>query len=176
MRALSVSISVCVGLTIVGCGGGDDHSSVSTNTASSAAKVANASGPGPVIRLRAGAPPKKIVVRNVKDGSGHRVTWGDRVTVRYVGFSWDGGVYSNYWTRVRPSFVLGSRKFTTHGFDAGIRGMRVGGRREIILPPSARRKPGVKSGGHPSSEAMVYILELLKARPEVDTLRNVSGH
>jgi peptidylprolyl isomerase len=181
MKALSASIALCLALAVGGCGGGSDSSSSSTLAASSAGVTVNAKGPGPAITLPGGPPPKKIEVRDLKKGSGTKAKVGYRVFLRYVGVRWTGETYSNSWTYEKPpEFVLGAHELTMQGLDESIRGMRVGGRREIILPPSARygpSEPGSKSknGKYPPSETLVYIVDLLKAYPDFSAMRRANS-
>jgi peptidylprolyl isomerase len=177
MKGWVVTISLCMSLALASCGGGSDSSTGSTTAASSAGTPINAEGPGPAIKLPGGAPPKKVVVKDLKKGSGTKAKVGYRVALRYIGVRWTGEEYSNSWTYdTPPEFVLGAGELTMHGLDEGIRGMRVGGRREIILPPSARYGPGEpgpkpQHGKYPPSETLVYVVDLLKARPDFKSFR-----
>jgi FKBP-type peptidyl-prolyl cis-trans isomerase len=170
------TVAMCAGLAFAGCGGGSDSSS------SPAVTVANTNGPGPAVRLHEGEPPEKLVTRDITKGSGAKVGVGYEVTLRYVGVSWDGQLYSNSWSYpTPPSFLLGSGQIAEHGFDEGIRGMRVGGRREIILPPKARYRPGEPgtkppNGKYPPGETLVYVVDLLKAHPDFKALRDAINY
>ncbi|HEX3323847.1 MAG TPA: FKBP-type peptidyl-prolyl cis-trans isomerase [Solirubrobacterales bacterium] len=131
--------------------------------------VANAEGPGPAIKLPAGPPPKKLVVKNLRKGTGAEAKVGYEATIRYVGARWNGEIYSNSWTyELAPGFVLGAGELTMPGLDKGIQGMRVGGQREIILPPNARFEPGTGHGANPDEETLIYIVDLLKVRPRFE--------
>jgi peptidylprolyl isomerase len=180
MKVWGVAISLCVGLALAGCGGGSDSPSAATVAANSDETPFNAKGPGPAIELPGGAPPRKVVVEDLKKGSGTEAKVGYRVTLRYVGVRWTGEEYSNSWTYdTPPEFVLGADELTMHGLDESIRGMRVGGRREIILPPSARfgpDEPGPEpvNGKYPPSETLVYVVDLLKAHPDFKAFRRAN--
>jgi FKBP-type peptidyl-prolyl cis-trans isomerase len=171
VRVLAATIVLCASLALASCGGESDSST------SSAVTVANTKGPGPAVRLHEGEPPEELVTRDISKGSGTKVRVGYEVTVRYVGVNWVGQPYSNSWTYpTPPRFLLGSGQIAEHGFDEGIRGMRVGGRREIILPPKARYsrgEPGTKppNGKYPPGETLVYVVDLLKAHPDFKALR-----
>jgi peptidylprolyl isomerase len=173
VKALSATIALLLALAVGGCGGGSDPSS------GVAATVANAKGPGPAIALHGGEPPKHLVVRDIRKGTGVKVRVGYEVAVRYVGANWIGQMYSNSWTYPKPpNFLLGSHQIPEHGFDEGIRGMRVGGRREIIMPPSARYEPGEpgtkpQNGKYPPGETLVYIVDLLRASPHFKALESI---
>ena len=159
-----------VALPVAGCGGG--RSASGSPEATSSETVANAEGPGPEIDLSAGSPPKRLVVRDLRKGSGPEAKVGDDATMRYVGVRWTGETYSNTWaSKTPPSFVLGAHELTMPGLDKALRGMRVGGRREIILPPSARFEGGQSAGGSRASETLVYVVELIKVKPKFKSLR-----
>jgi peptidylprolyl isomerase len=179
---LLVTALLCAGLTVAGCGGGGDASSGSssaaataTTTASASGDVANVAGPGPEVKL-SGPPPKKIEVKDLKKGTGAKAKVGDEAFIRYVGARWNGEIYSNSWTYSSPpSFVLGAHELTIGGLENGIEGMRVGGRREIVLPPSAHIRQNVKneSPEEVREETLAYVVDLIKVKPEFRKLREM---
>ncbi len=159
---LALAICLCLGLVLAGCGG----------SGSQDALIANAHGPGPAVTLPGGSPPEQLVVKNLRPGSGPPAKVGDEATVRYVGAHWKGGLYSNSWTDKTPQgFILGAHELTMPGLDQGIRGMRVGGRREIILPPSARYGSGSTYSGSAADETLVYVVDLLGLSPRFRSLQ-----
>lgn len=174
-----LAVSLCAGLALAGCGGGSSDSSSASQaatTATASGTVANAGGPGPEVRLPPGPPPKKIVVKNLKKGSGAKAKVGDEAFIRYVGVRWTGETYSNSWTYGGPpSFVLGAHELTIGGLEKGIEGMRVGGRREIFLPPSAHIRQDVsnESPAEVREETLAYVVDLVKVRPEFRKLRAI---
>lgn len=143
---------------------------MSSNSASTASSdVVNAEGPGPAITLPGGPPPKKLIVKTLKKGTGRRAKVGYDATIRYVGVRWNGEIYSNSWEYENaPAFPLGVHQLTMPGLEKAIEEMRVGGRSEVILPPSARFEPHSGHGHNPDEETLVYIVDLLKVEPEFE--------
>ncbi len=106
-------------------------------------------------------PPKNLVVRDLIEGTGATAEPGDELTVEYVGIHYDGAPYTNSWKRSKPfRFRLGSGTyFVNPGWEKGIPGMRVGGRRELIVPPKLLQKGGAAPGSRPS-DALIYAIDL----------------
>lgn len=78
----------------------------------------------------------KLVVDDVKVGSGREVRKGDRVSVHYIGRTQDGSEFDNSYVRGEPFvFTVGDGK-VIKGWDEGLIGMKVGGERILVIPPS----------------------------------------
>ena len=84
-----------------------------------------------------GAPPKKLESKEIVEGSGAEAKSGDEVTVQYVGVDYENGQeFDSSWSRNEPfTFTLGAGEVIP-GWDQGVEGMKVGGRRELIIPPN----------------------------------------
>src|SRR4051794_13713988 len=89
----------------------------------------------PTIRPRAAKPPTKLVVRDLERGTGAVATPGKTLTVDYEGAHYDTGKpFDSSWSTGTPfTFVLGAKQVIA-GWEQGVEGMRVGGRRELIVP------------------------------------------
>lgn len=143
---------------LFGCGGGSGSPSSARTSKSSAATTTTTTesekeGRYPVPE----APPhksrlEKLVVKDLKRGTGPVARWGDEATVRYVGLVYQtAAVYSQHWKGVEPlAFKLDHESFGI-GWQKGIEGMRVGGRREILIPSRLLFH----------DEDVAYVLELL---------------
>ena len=83
-----------------------------------------------------GAPPKKLVDQGTRRRHRRRSEAGDEVTVQYVGVDYKTGEeFDSSWDRDEPfPFQLGAGQVIP-GWDQGVEGMKVGGRRELIIPP-----------------------------------------
>ena len=107
-------------------------------------------------------PPGELVVDDLVVGSGDEAVAGRPVEVHYVGCAWsDGEQFDASWDRGEPfGFALG-RGQVIAGWDQGVAGMKVGGRRRITIPPSlgygAAGAGGVIKGG----ETLVFVVDLL---------------
>lgn len=154
---------LCAALVAAGCGGDDDSSAGSTKPAgSAAAQSPPAEKTKPEVTVPAGAPPKKLLIEDIEEGSGAAAKSGDVVTVQYVGVNYeDGEEFDSSWSRSEPfSFNLGGGEVIP-GWDQGIAGMKVGGRRQLTIPPGLAYGP---AGAPPSigpNETLVFVVDLL---------------
>lgn len=94
-------------------------------------------------------------------GTGDVAEAGNRVTVHYTGKFLDGKVFDSSVDRGEPfQFVLGAGQ-VIKGWDEGVAGMRVGGKRILIIPPSMGYGPN-DYGPIPGNSVLVFEVELLK--------------
>ncbi|CAM8619810.1 FKBP-type peptidyl-prolyl cis-trans isomerase domain containing protein [Acidimicrobiia bacterium] len=116
----------------------------------------------PSITIPAGEPPAELVLEDLEIGEGTEAVAGTTVTVHYVGVAWsDGKQFDASWDRNDTfGFRLGAGQVIS-GWDEGVAGMRVGGRRSITIPPhkgyGAAGAGGVIKGG----ETLVFVVDLL---------------
>ncbi len=137
-----------------------------TPTTSTQAVTTPTSGPlskEPTVSIPAGAAPKTLVKKDLIVGTGTVAASGDTVYVNYV-----GELYSNHkvfdasWNRHQVfSFALGQGQVIT-GWDEGVAGMRVGGRRELIIPPALGYKAAGQPPAIPGNATLVFVVDLLK--------------
>jgi FKBP-type peptidyl-prolyl cis-trans isomerase len=103
----------------------------------------------------------QVVIQDTEFGSGDIAALGDRVTVNYTGRFVDGTVFDSSVNRGEPfQFVLGVGQ-VIKGWDDGIVGMRVGGKRTITVPPEL----GYGSNDYgpiPGGSTLIFDVELLK--------------
>jgi peptidylprolyl isomerase len=160
MRRLLLIIGACLALAVIaGCGSSSSSSSSSEET--TASKEATKKKTKPKVTVPKGAPPKKLEVEDLEEGSGATAKAGDHVTVNYVGVDYKTGKeFDASWDRGEPfSFSLGAGEVIP-GWDQGVEGMKVGGRRELIIPPelgygSAGAPPAI-----PPNETLVFVVDL----------------
>lgn len=120
----------------------------------------------PVVDIdSAAAPPTDLVLEDLEEGAGAEAQSGQQVEVHYVGVAWsDGQQFDASWDRNDP-FVFGlGQGQVIAGWDQGVAGMKVGGRRRITIPPhlgyGSRGAGGVIKGG----ETLVFVVDLLDVR------------
>jgi len=91
----------------------------------------------PQLTFPGGPPPKRLVVHDLIEGTGKTAKRGDIVVLEYIGMDYTGGEFTNSWERSKPfAYELGSNSlFANPGWERGIPGMQVGGRRKLIIPP-----------------------------------------
>jgi FKBP-type peptidyl-prolyl cis-trans isomerase/protein-disulfide isomerase len=90
----------------------------------------NAGDEEPAARRASGG----LVVEDIEVGTGAAANRGDEVTVDYTGKLADGTVFDSSIGRAPFKFVLGERK-VIQGWDQGLIGMRIGGKRHLVIPP-----------------------------------------
>ena len=116
----------------------------------------------PSITIPEEAPPVELVKTDITVGSGDEAVKGKNVSVHYVGVAWSNGQeFDASWNRGDAfEFQLGAGQ-VIQGWDDGVAGMKVGGRRQLTIPPDmgygSRGAGGVIKGG----ETLVFVVDLL---------------
>jgi peptidylprolyl isomerase len=126
-----------------------------------AVKVTGKLGEKPEIEVPGGDPPAELVVKDVKKGKGAKAKAGDTVAVQYLGVLYkDGTPFDGSWDRgAEPfEFPLGAG-MVIPGWDQGVEGMQVGGRRALTIPPDLAYGPG-GSGPIGPNETLVFVVDL----------------
>ena len=109
-----------------------------------------------------GPPPSELETDDVVVGEGQAAQPGDKVTVHYVGVSYSTGrQFDSSWDRNRPfDFPLGAGR-VIQGWDFGVTGMREGGRRTLVIPPTLGY--GSRGAGPIApNETLVFVVDLVK--------------
>jgi peptidylprolyl isomerase len=103
-----------------------------------------------------------LVVQEVIKGTGPVAKKGDHVTVNYVGALFNGGKeFDSSWKRNEPfSFTLGQSEVIP-GWEQGVEGMRVGGRRELIIPAALAYGEQGRPPVIPPNAPLVFVVDLL---------------
>ena len=110
-------------------------------------------------------PPAELVIDDLTIGDGTEAVPGKTVNVHYVGVAWSTGQqFDASWDRGETfDFSLGRRQ-VIDGWDQGVAGMKVGGRRRLTIPPEmgygSRGAGGLIKGG----ETLVFVVDLLDVR------------
>jgi FKBP-type peptidyl-prolyl cis-trans isomerase len=116
----------------------------------------------PTITVPDGPPPCKLVIEDIHVGDGAEAKSDSTVTVQYVGVSWSNHKqFDASWDHGGAiSFPLSG---VVPGWQQGIPGMKEGGRRELIIPPSlGYGEAGSPQGGIGPNETLVFIVDLVK--------------
>jgi FKBP-type peptidyl-prolyl cis-trans isomerase len=114
------------------------------------------------VTVPSGPAPTKLVVKDLIPGTGKTVSAGQTVTVNYVGVLYKTGKeFDSSWKRNQPFTTALSASSVIPGWVQGIAGMRVGGRRELIIPP----KLGYGAAGSPptipANSTLIFVVDLL---------------
>lgn len=103
----------------------------------------------------------ELQFEDVVVGTGDEAISGDRIVVHYTGHFVDGTVFDSSVTRGEPfQFVLGSGQ-VIKGWDEGLVGMKVGGKRILAVPPELGYGPN-DYGPIPGNSTLIFEVELLK--------------
>jgi len=116
----------------------------------------------PTITIPDTAAPNVLVVEDLEVGTGDEARAGDTVTVHYVGCSWStGDEFDASWNRNETfDFPLGQGHVIA-GWDQGVAGMRVGGRRQLTIPPQLGYGATGAGGVIKPNETLVFVVDLI---------------
>ena len=116
----------------------------------------------PTITIPQSEAPSQLVIDEIVIGSGDEAVKGKNVSVHYVGVAWSTATqFDSSWDRNEPfDFGLGASQVIS-GWDKGVAGMKVGGRRKLTIPPDmgygSRGAGGVIKG----NETLLFVVDLL---------------
>jgi peptidylprolyl isomerase len=116
----------------------------------------------PEIEFPSGPAPAELTIEDLVVGDGSEAMPGGTVEVHYVGVEYDTGEeFDSSWGRGQPiEFPL---RGLIQGWQDGIPGMKVGGRRQLVIPPAQAYGP-VGSGHRLSGKTLIFVIDLLGAR------------
>jgi peptidylprolyl isomerase len=178
-RAGVAAAALCAAAVIAGCGSSGSSSTVTVGnensadnslvtagetktTAAATTPTTGALSKEPTVTPPSGPPPAKLETKELVVGTGPEAKAGDSVTVNYVGVLYkDGKKFNASWETGKPfTFTLGKGE-VIKGWDQGIVGMKVGGRRELIIPASLAYGAAGRPPAIPKNEALVFVVDLL---------------
>ena len=146
MKALMTAILVGALLAFAGCG--DDDSDRTK----------------PEVTVPDGEPPTELVENELIEGTGAEAKKGDEVTVQYVGVGYESEEeFDSSWSRNEPfAFSLGAGQVIP-GWEMGVEGMKVGGRRELIIPGDLAYGQAGSPPAIGPNETLIFVVDLLEA-------------
>jgi peptidylprolyl isomerase len=155
VTALIVSAVLLAGVVVVVlvARGGDDDEGGSDLTDTSTK---------PVIEVPSDPPPTELEIEDIVEGDGDEAAQGDQVEVQYVGVDYDTGEeFDTSWGNPEPfQFELGAGSVIP-GWDQGVEGMRVGGRRQLTIPPDLAYGPQGQPPAIAPNATLVFVIDLL---------------
>jgi peptidylprolyl isomerase len=141
MKHVAAALALCLALPLAACGEGDsspdlgESKSERSNTTPTGSASETGIVPPPEVQVPAGPPPNELTVDNLRSGKGPGVKASDEVTIKYVGVEYETGeeVESTWDSGAPLSFRLGAGEVIP-GWERGVLGMKIGGRRRLIVP------------------------------------------
>lgn len=164
----SLAGALGVALTVAACGG-SKAPGVVTAPSAGATQQAIATTPTPppalstkpVVTVPKTPAPTRLVTTDLVTGTGKTAAPGQTVTVNYVGVLYKTGKeFDSSWKRNTPFTTALSSGSVIPGWVQGLSGMKVGGRRELIIPPNLAYKSAAQPG-IPANSTLVFVVDLL---------------
>ncbi len=175
-RALVVLAALLAVVLLAGCGGGGSTGTIGVGNENSADETLAKSGETPAAKTPTSGPlatepkvtpptgpaPAKLEKKDLIVGTGAEATAGETVTVNYVGVLYKGGKeFDASWKRKEPfQFKLGQGQ-VIKGWDEGVVGMKVGGRRELVIPSELAYGKTGSPPTIPANAPLVFVIDLL---------------
>ena len=116
----------------------------------------------PEIDFPYGPPPTSLEIVDIRVGDGAEARPGSQVSVHYVGVAYSTGEeFDASYNRGEPlTFRLGAGRVIA-GWDTGVAGMRVGGRRQLTIPPHLGYGDRGAGGVIKPGETLIFVVDLL---------------
>jgi peptidylprolyl isomerase len=157
--------AVLATLLLAGCGGSNEKEApAKTPEPAAPATISTDLKSEPAIPQPSGDPPAKLVTKDIVKGKGKKAKPGDMVSVQYTGVAFSTGAkFDASWDRgAEPfQFPLGGGQVIS-GWDEGVPGMRVGGRRELIIPPAQAYGATGSPPAIGPNETLIFVVDLVK--------------
>lgn len=115
----------------------------------------------PAVTVPEGTPPSELQIDDLVEGDGELAEAGMLATVDYVGVAWStGGEFDASWNRNDTfAFNLGAGE-VIQGWDQGVQGMKIGGRRQLTIPPEMGYGQSGAGGVIGPNETLIFVVDL----------------
>jgi peptidylprolyl isomerase len=181
MKFPLIILALCTALVVASCGSSDDSStssseSTATSTESSEKSPAESAGGAekqssggkktkPKVTVPSGPPPKQLEIKEIEKGTGATAKTGDEALVQYVGVGYESEEeFDSSWSRNEPFPITLGASGVIPGWEQGIPGMKVGGRRELIIPPNLAYGPQGSPPVIGPNETLIFVIDLLAVK------------
>lgn len=173
MRTRNLIASGFAALSLVAAGCGDEDSDKADGDSAAGKQETTREAPQPQATAKvrdkpkvarpSGAAPRKLVKQDLEKGTGPAVKAGDQIEVNYVGVTFkDGKEFDSSFNAGEPfRFMLGAGEVIP-GWDRGLEGMRVGGRRRLTIPPGLAYGAEGSPPAIGPNETLVFVIDLLR--------------
>ena len=155
---------------VAGCGGSSKASGIVLAPSAGATQASVPTTPKPppalakkpTVTVPKGPAPTKLVTKDLVQGTGKTVKAGQTVTVNYVGVLYKNGKeFDSSWKTGQPATFPLSSGSVIQGWVQGIPGMKVGGRRELIIPANLAYGKAGRPPTIPPNSPLVFVVDLL---------------
>ena len=164
---------LAVVLSLAACGDDDENGESSSAGTNASPPAETTEQPGaeteistnleakPEIGKPAGEPPAELVKEDIVVGEGPAVKEGDSVTVHYVGVNHStGDQFDASWDGGEPITFQLAQGQLIDGWVQGMKGMKEGGRRKLIIPPELGYGAQGSPPAIPPNETLVFVIDL----------------
>jgi FKBP-type peptidyl-prolyl cis-trans isomerase FkpA len=162
--ALAVVLLTALAVALAGCGtkANDTSDTTSSEQSTTQEQPAEQTTPPPTQTTTPTADVTELKIEDLVVGTGAAAKVGDTVTVNYTGWLTDGTQFDSSVGRAPFSFTIGQRR-VIQGWEQGVPGMKVGGKRKLTIPPDlGYGAQGAGGGAIPPNATLVFEVELLK--------------
>jgi FKBP-type peptidyl-prolyl cis-trans isomerase len=169
-RNALIPLLAVAAMGVAACGSSSKASGVETAPSGGATQASIPTTPKPppaiaqkpVVTIPSGPAPASLVTKDLVQGTGQTAKAGDTVTVNYVGELYKTGKeFDSSWSRNQPFTTALSAGSVIPGWVQGIPGMKVGGRRELIIPASLAYGKAGSPPTIPPNSPLVFVVDLL---------------
>jgi peptidylprolyl isomerase len=168
--SLTVIATLALAGSLTGCGGGSQAPGVELAPGAGLTQVPIVSTPTPppalskkpVVVVPSGPPPTQLLTKDLVAGTGKTAQAGNTVVVNYVGVLYKNGTeFDSSWKVGHPLTTPLTPAGVIPGWVQGLQGMKVGGRRELIIPPALAYGRAGRPPTIPPSSTLVFVVDLL---------------
>jgi FKBP-type peptidyl-prolyl cis-trans isomerase len=172
-RTLGMSLALVIAAGVTACGSSSKAPGVEQAPSGGATQASIPTTPKPppalskkpVVTVPQTAAPTKLVTKDLVQGTGQAASQGKTVTVNYVGVLYKNGKeFDSSWSRNQPFTTALSPGSVISGWVQGLDGMKVGGRRELIIPPSLGYGKAGSPPTIPPNSTLVFVVDLLSVQ------------
>lgn len=159
-------LTALLALLALGCSPAEKEGTVSPPSTPASSSTASSSTAKPSAPVPPGdvSLPSGLKYRDLVVGDGTLAEYGKQVAVHYTGWLTDGTKFDSSLDRGTPlTFNLGNDSII-EGWHQGVKGMRVGGKRKLTIPPDLAYGPGGMPPVIPANSTLIFDIELLAVR------------
>jgi peptidylprolyl isomerase len=169
-RLIPALPALIAAVAVAGCGSSSQASGIvaAPSAGSTEASIPTTPKPPPALATKptvtvpTGPAPTKLVTKDLVQGTGQTVKPGQTVTVNYVGDLYKTGKeFDSSWKTGQPATFPLTAGGVIQGWVQGIPGMKVGGRRELIIPASLAYGKAGRPPTIPANSPLVFVVDLL---------------